>query len=174
MYTYIYIERERDRYICMYVYIYIYIVYYTIILHIITWYNTIVYVWLVAFAEPVRPPSFRHSCHILPFQPILWSKDFPPEPANAAKHSPKSISEGGRIWRVCPTQSKPPAAGPGEEREAGQEGRGGGGWQQAHGGSSGGFGAGFGRVWDTSTVRKPFYNKGIFFIIIAYHARFRV
>ena len=23
------------------------------------------------------------------------------EPANTAKHSPKSISEGGRIWQVC-------------------------------------------------------------------------
>ena len=43
---------------------------------------------------------FEHSCHILPFQPILWNKYFPPEPANTAKHSPKSISEGGRIWQV--------------------------------------------------------------------------
>ena len=38
-----------------------------------------------------------HICHILLFQPILWNKYFPPEPANTAKHSPKSISEGGRI-----------------------------------------------------------------------------
>ena len=35
-----------------------------------------------------------HSCHILPLQPILWNKYFPPEPANTAKHSPKSISAG--------------------------------------------------------------------------------
>ena len=35
-----------------------------------------------------------HSCHILPFQPILWNEYFPPEPAKTAKHSPKSISEG--------------------------------------------------------------------------------
>ena len=42
-----------------------------------------------------------HSCHILPFQPILWNKYVPPEPATTAKHSPKSISEGGRIWQVC-------------------------------------------------------------------------
>ena len=32
-----------------------------------------------------------HSCHILPFQPILWNRYFPPEPATTAKHSPKSI-----------------------------------------------------------------------------------
>ena len=44
--------------------------------------------------------SCRHSCHILPFQPILWNRHFPPEPANTAKHSPKAISEGGRIWQV--------------------------------------------------------------------------
>ena len=41
-----------------------------------------------------------HSCHILPFQPILWNKYFPAEPANAAKHSQQLISEGGRIWQV--------------------------------------------------------------------------
>ena len=45
--------------------------------------------------------SVSHSCHILPFQPILWNKSFPPEPAKTGKHSPKSISEGGRIWQVC-------------------------------------------------------------------------
>ena len=42
-----------------------------------------------------------HSCHILPFQPILRNIYFPPEPAKTAKHSPKSISEGGRIWQLC-------------------------------------------------------------------------
>ena len=42
---------------------------------------------------------FIHSCHILPFQPILWNRYFLPEPANTAKHSPKSIW-GGRIWQV--------------------------------------------------------------------------
>ena len=41
-----------------------------------------------------------HSCHILPFQPILWNKYFPPEPAKTAKHSPKSMSEEGRIWQA--------------------------------------------------------------------------
>ena len=48
-----------------------------------------------------RPSSADLSCHILPFQPILGDKYFPPEPANTAKRSPKSISEGGRIWQVC-------------------------------------------------------------------------
>ena len=43
--------------------------------------------------------------HILPFQPILRNKYFPPEPAKTAKHSPKSISEGGRIWQVWPSQT---------------------------------------------------------------------
>ena len=51
-----------------------------------------------------------HSCHILPFQPILWDKYFPSEPVKTAQNSPKSISEGGRIWRVwwswwCDTSS---------------------------------------------------------------------
>ena len=46
-----------------------------------------------------------HTCHILPFQPILWNRYFPPEPAKRAKHSPKSISEGGRIWQVCNSNS---------------------------------------------------------------------
>ena len=45
-------------------------------------------------------PLCYHSCHILPFQPILWNKYFPPEPAKTTKHSPKSILEGGRIWQV--------------------------------------------------------------------------
>ena len=42
----------------------------------------------------------NHGCYILPFRPSLWNTYFPPEPANTAKHSPKSISEGGRIWQV--------------------------------------------------------------------------
>ena len=41
-----------------------------------------------------------HSCHILPFQPILWNSYFPPEPVKPAKNSPSSISEGGRLWQV--------------------------------------------------------------------------
>ena len=41
-----------------------------------------------------------HSCHILPFQPILWNRCFPPEPVKATRNSPQSISEGGRIWQV--------------------------------------------------------------------------
>ena len=47
------------------------------------------------------PRLLLHSCHILPFQPIMRNTDFPPEPAKTAKHRPKSISEGGRIWQVC-------------------------------------------------------------------------
>ena len=42
-----------------------------------------------------------HSCHVLPFQPILWNRCFPSEPVKTAKHSPQSIPEGGRIWQVC-------------------------------------------------------------------------
>ena len=45
-----------------------------------------------------------HSCHILPFQPILWKRYCPPEPANTARRSPKSISEGVRIWQVWKEQ----------------------------------------------------------------------
>ena len=59
-----------------------------------------------------------HGCHILPFRPIPWNTYFPPEPANTAKHSPKSISEGGRIWQVwkrspefCPSPQCPAAFG---------------------------------------------------------------
>ena len=35
-----------------------------------------------------------------PSSQFCWNRCFPPEPANTAKHSPKSISEGGRIWQV--------------------------------------------------------------------------
>ena len=70
--------------------------------------------WLVLTAQKLTPtprgsnfqsanvwgPGDFHSCHILPFQPIQWNNYFPPEPANTAKHSPKSISEEGRIWHV--------------------------------------------------------------------------
>ena len=50
-------------------------------------------------ASTKRQP--RRSCHILPFQPILWNRDFPSEPSTTAENSPQSISEGGRIWQVC-------------------------------------------------------------------------
>ena len=42
-----------------------------------------------------------HTCHILPFQQILWNRCFPSKSVKSAQNSPKSISEGGRIWRVC-------------------------------------------------------------------------
>ena len=32
-----------------------------------------------------------HSCHILPFQPILRDIDVPSEPAKTTKHSPPSV-----------------------------------------------------------------------------------
>ena len=78
-------------YICRYIYIYIYI-------------HTCVYIYIYIWGSRFTLRGWRstlHSCHILPFQPILWNTYFPPEPANTAKHRPKSISEGGRIWQVC-------------------------------------------------------------------------
>ena len=42
----------------------------------------------------------NHSCHILPFQPILWNRYLPSEPGKTTKKGPQSISEGGRIWQV--------------------------------------------------------------------------
>ena len=44
-----------------------------------------------------------HTCHILPFQPIPRNRCFPSKSVKSAQNSPKSISEGGRIWRVCAT-----------------------------------------------------------------------
>ena len=41
-----------------------------------------------------------HTCHILPFQPILCNRCFPSKSVKSAKRSPTSISEGGRIWQV--------------------------------------------------------------------------
>ena len=42
----------------------------------------------------------QRSCHILPFQPILWNRYLPSEPVKTDKNSPPSISEGGRVWQV--------------------------------------------------------------------------
>ena len=42
-----------------------------------------------------------HTCHLLPFRPIPCSRYLLPEPVQRVKNSPKSISEGGRIWQVC-------------------------------------------------------------------------
>ena len=77
-------------YVCMYVCIYIYIYIererererdvYT---HVYTY---ILCLLIVAIFNP-----FSQFCEI----------HFPPEPAKTAKHSPTSISEGGRIWQVC-------------------------------------------------------------------------
>ena len=45
-------------------------------------------------------PIYIYICHILPFQPLLWNRCFPSKSVKSAQNSPKSISEGGRIWRV--------------------------------------------------------------------------
>ena len=55
-------------------------------------------IW-VAFSSQVSGRDIL-SCQLLPFQPLLWSRHFPSEPARAAKHSPQSVSEGGTIWQV--------------------------------------------------------------------------
>ena len=47
----------------------------------------------------VLPWQLR-SCHILPFQPILRNKDFPPGHAKPARKSFEPISEGGWLWQV--------------------------------------------------------------------------
>ena len=41
--------------------------------------------------------AYDHSCHTLPFRPILRSRRFPSELVKATQNSPRSISEGGRI-----------------------------------------------------------------------------
>ena len=38
-----------------------------------------------------------HSCHILPFQPVLRNRRFPSEPVTSAQNSPKSISDMASI-----------------------------------------------------------------------------
>ena len=48
----------------------------------------------------LRRVFFFHTCHILSFQPILWNRCFQSKSVKSAQNSPKSISEGGRIWRV--------------------------------------------------------------------------
>ena len=70
---------------------------------------------VVCFSLP-RPSTFlwpaemglemMHSCHILPFQPILWNRHFLSKPAKTAQNSSKSISEGGRICHLCISQTK--------------------------------------------------------------------
>ena len=60
-----------------------------------------------AKAPSPKTKQRNHSCHILPFQPILWNRCFPPEPARTAQSSPESISAGGRIWQVGNTDHFP-------------------------------------------------------------------
>ena len=64
----------------------------------------VVYRFLSCIGGVLGPPHkfvYIHSCHILPFQPILWNRHFLSKPAERAKNRPQSISEGGRIWQVC-------------------------------------------------------------------------
>ena len=59
--------------------------------------------WKLTVRSVRRLGGFRrlgHTCHILSFQPILWNRCFPSESAKSAPNSPKSISEGGRLWQV--------------------------------------------------------------------------
>ena len=60
----------------------------------------------------VQPVSKIWSSYILaillPFQPILWNRCFPSKSVKSAQSSPESISEGGRIWRVCPNARRHP------------------------------------------------------------------
>ena len=96
-------ERDRggkDIYIYIYIYIYIHIYIY-------------IYIYENEEAEgprpggsysrplrPLRKPRRDHSCHILPFQPILRNMYLSSEPVKTAKNSPPSISAAGRLWQV--------------------------------------------------------------------------
>ena len=80
-------------YICVYMYIHYYMydhTIYTIMLTRITIYYMILFILLIVL----------HSCHILPFQSILWNRYLPSEPVKTPKNRPPSISEGGRLWQV--------------------------------------------------------------------------
>ena len=107
---------REEWHIYIYIYIYIWCIYIHIYIHIYIYIHIIyIYIYIYMYTHisrtpgpgsswqrwPTLCPGVVHGCHILPFQPILWSKYFPPEPAKTAKHSPKSISKGGRIWQVC-------------------------------------------------------------------------
>ena len=39
-------------------------------------------------------PTPNHSCHILPFQPILWNSFFPSEPAKPPRTAPNLFQRG--------------------------------------------------------------------------------
>ena len=60
-------------------------------------------VYTIYSLEAPRPGSRSdpHTCHILPFQPILRNRYLPSEPVTSGQNSPTSISEGGIIWRIC-------------------------------------------------------------------------
>ena len=53
--------------------------------------------------SPTRRSSVAkeiRTCHILPFQPILWNSYFPFWACKNSQNSPPSISDGGRLWQV--------------------------------------------------------------------------
>ena len=87
--------------LCIYIYIYIHIytyIYTSLSLYIYIYREREMYTYIYIYIY-THIHTYMYVC--VPFQPILWNKYFPPEPAKTAKHSPKSISEGGRIWQVC-------------------------------------------------------------------------
>ena len=87
---------------CSYIYIYIYI--YICVFSVCYSSYVHTYCMLLRSTSGIRRPGRArrsHSCHILPFQPILWNINFPSEPVKTTENSPQSISEGGRIWQVC-------------------------------------------------------------------------
>ena len=99
LYMYIYANMHVGvcMYVCIYIYIYIYIymgVWYTYIYIYIYIYIHVGSLYMWRARALMHYAMIYHSCHILPFQPILRNKYFPSKPANTAKHSPKSISEG--------------------------------------------------------------------------------
>ena len=78
-------------YVCVYIYIYIYIYIY----------NGCTEIGRKApLGTPPQSPASRwgrdkrRSCHILPFQPILWNKDFPSEPAKPPKTAQNIFQRG--------------------------------------------------------------------------------
>ena len=93
---YIYIYIYTLIFICILIYVYIYIHTYThayiyTYMHADSWREFTGGTTSTVFRQPLEK---GHTCHILPFQPILWNTFFPSEPAKTAQDSPKSISEG--------------------------------------------------------------------------------
>ena len=59
------------------------------------------YIYIYIYTERERERYGQAIVAIFyPFSQFCEIKISPPEPAKTAKHSPKSISKGGRIWQV--------------------------------------------------------------------------